>query len=324
MLLRIAILTALVASVFLPRAALAQRDSTRASLSRVEELMAMRLEDSGSTAKELSPAIVVSVRPAFEETRAWYPNAALSSLVRVFGSASLRSCEACMSPRTWVEEGRLEQVTTDLGTDEIVRLDERFRKDAPPARTAIWLDENAEGVSLRVIDLRNGRILVADNFDPMMTERARSYRTVTQTRELERRIRGDAITHTFVDMVMYPGQHFSLDWSEQWGDTNANLSGLSMSLFDPVLGVGGSYVRAVPSARNILVGGKVLMSLPSAAVSSVTGENTEVVDPILTGVFVLRVPISRSNYGVSFTASTNGRVGIGISLLNSSILPFLP
>jgi hypothetical protein len=95
-----------------PATALAQRDSTRASLSRVEELMAIRLEDTGSTPKELSPAIVVSVRPMFEETRAWYPNAALSSLVRVFGSASLRSCEACMTPRTWVEDGHLEQVTS--------------------------------------------------------------------------------------------------------------------------------------------------------------------------------------------------------------------
>lgn len=317
-------LGALLGGVILPGSAFAQRDSTRASLSRVEELMAMRLEDSGSTAKELSPAIVVSVRPAFEETRAWYPNAALASLVRVFGSSSLRSCEACMAPRTWVEDGHIEQVTTDLDLDEIVRLDERFRKDGPPARTAIWLDETSGGVSLRVIDLRNARILVADNFDPGMAERARTYDTVSRTRELERRIRGDSITHTFVDVIMYPGQHVSLDWSEQWGDSNTNLSGLSMSLFDPVLGVGGSYVRVVPSARNILVGGKVLMSLPSAAVSSLTGENTTVVDPLLTGVFLVRVPIARSNYGVSFSASTNGRVGVGISLLNSSFLPFLP
>ena len=323
MLLRLAIVAALL-GLALPRAALAQRESTRASLSRVEELMDMRLEDSGSTAKDLSPAIVVSVRPAFEETRAWYPNAALSSLVRVFGSSSLRSCEACMAPRTYVQDGHVEQITSDLSIDEIVLLDERYRKNAPPARTAIWLDETADGVSLRVVDLRNARILVADNFDPMMVERARTHMTTSLTRELERRVRGDAIAHTFVDIAMYPGQHLSLDWAEQWGDTNANMSGLSMSLFDPFLGIGGTYVRAVPSARNMLVGGKVLMSIPTAAVSSVTGENTQVIDPLLTGVFVVRYPIARSNYGICFTASTNGRVGVGISLLNSSILPFLP
>jgi hypothetical protein len=325
LLLRRALLTVLLlGSALLPRAAFAQRESTRGALFRLEELMAMRLEDSGNTSKELSPAIVVSVRPAFEETLAWYPNAALSSLVRVFGSASLRSCEACMAPRTWVEDGQMELVSSGLTTDEIVRLDERFRNDSPPARTAIWLDETTDGVSLRVIDLRNGRILVADNFDANLDERTRTTKTISLTRELERRVRGEGITHTFVDMTMYPGQHFSLDWTEQWGDRNANLSGLSVSLFDPVLGVGGTYVRAVPSARNLLVGGKVLMSLPSAAVTSITGENTEVIDPLLTGVFVVRYPIGSSNYGVSFTASTNGRVGVGISLLNSSFLPFLP
>jgi hypothetical protein len=229
-----------------------------------------------------------------------------------------------MSPRTWVEDGRLEQVTSDLSTDEIVKLDERYRHQAPPAKTAIWLDETAEGVSMRVIDLRTGRILVADNFDPMMFERERTQRTTSFTRELDRRIRGDSITHTFTDMTFYPGQHFSMDWNEQWGDTNKNLSGLTLSLFDPVMGVGGSYVRVVPSAQNMLIGGKVIMSVPSAAISSVTGENTEVIDPILTGVFVARYPIGKTNYGISFTASTNGRVGIGISLLNSSPLPFIP
>lgn len=310
--------------LLLPSTALAQRESTRAALSRVEEVMAMRLEDTGGTTRDLAPAIVVSVRPAFEETVAWYPGAALAALVRIFGTASLRSCEACMAPRTWVEDGRLEQVSGDLDTEEIVRLDERYRKDAPPARTAIWLDENAEGVSLRVLDLHNGRILLADNFDPLLTGRARTYRTTTLTRELERRRRGEALTHTFVDVTMYPGQHVSLDWSEQWGDTNANLSGLTLSLFDPLIGAGGHYARAVPSARNLLVGGKVIMSLPSAAVSSITGENTEVIDPLLTGVFLVRFPIPDSNFGISFTASTNGRVGVGISLLNSSVLPFLP
>lgn len=312
------------AFVVLPRAAFAQRETTRAALTRVEELMEMRLADSGRTAKELSPAIVVSLKPAFEETQSWYPAAALSSLTRVFGSGSLRACEGCMVPRTWVGEGRVEQSSSDLSIDEIVRLDERFRRDGPPARTAVWLDETIEGVSLRVIDLRNGRVLVADNFDPLMEERTRSYKTVSLTRELDRRVRGEAITHTFIDLTVYPGQHFSFDWVEQWGSTNRNISGLSLSLFDPVTGIGGTYVRVLPSAFNMLIGGKILMSLPTALVSSIAGENIEVIDPLLTGVFIVRFPIGHSNYAITFTASTNGRVGVGISLLNTSVLPFLP
>jgi hypothetical protein len=304
--------------------ALAQRDASREALSRLDEILALRLEDGGVGVKELLPAMVVSVNPAFEETRTWYPTEALATLVRVFGAAGLRACEACMAPRTYVQEGQLEQVSMNLGAAEITRLDEMSRGNSAPARTAIWLDETAEGVSLRIIDLHNSRILLAENFDAAMTGAARTRRNLSLVRELDRRARGDSITHAFVDVTVYPGQHISTDWVDQWGDTNANLSGFSLSLFDPVLGVGGAYYRVIPSAFNITVGAKVLMSVPTGLVRGIAGEDVEILDPLLTGVFMVRVPIARSNYGITFSASTNGRLGVGFSLMNVSLLPFLP
>ncbi|HVG63316.1 MAG TPA: hypothetical protein VNA24_32425 [Hyalangium sp.] len=304
--------------------ALAQRDASREALSRLDEILALRLEDGGVGVKELLPAMVVSVNPAFEETRTWYPTEALATLVRVFGAAGLRACEACMAPRTYVQEGQLEQVSMNLGAAEITRLDEMSRGNSAPARTAIWLDETAEGVSLRIIDLHNSRILLAENFDAAMTGAARTRRNLSLVRELDRRARGDSITHAFFDVTVYPGQHISTDWVDQWGDTNANLSGFSLSLFDPVLGVGGAYYRVIPSAFNITVGAKVLMSVPTGLVRGIAGEDVEILDPLLTGVFMVRVPIARSNYGITFSASTNGRLGVGFSLMNVSLLPFLP
>jgi hypothetical protein len=305
-------------------AALAQREASREALSRLDETLALRLEDGGVGVKDLLPAIVVSVNPAFEETRAWYPTEALATLVRVFGAAGLRACEACMAPRTYVQEGQLEQVTTSLGAAEITRLDETSRGSSAPARTAIWLDETADGVSLRIVDLHNSRILLAENFDAALTGSARTRRNLSLVRELDRRARGDSITHAFFDVTVYPGQHISLDWVDQWGDTNANLSGFSLSLFDPVLGVGGAYYRVIPSAFNLTVGAKVLMSVPTGLVRGIAGEDVEILDPLLTGVFMVRVPIARSNYGITFSASTNGRLGVGFSLMNVSLLPFLP
>ena len=316
---RLALLCAL-----LPTVALAQRDASREALSRLDEILALRLEDGGVGVKELLPAMVVSVNPAFEETRTWYPTEALATLVRVFGAAGLRACEACMAPRTYVQEGQLEQVSMNLGAAEITRLDEMSRGNSAPARTAIWLDETAEGVSLRIIDLHNSRILLAENFDAAMTGAARTRRNLSLVRELDRRARGDSITHAFFDVTVYPGQHISTDWVDQWGDTNANLSGFSLSLFDPVLGVGGAYYRVIPSAFNITVGAKVLMSVPTGLVRGIAGEDVEILDPLLTGVFMVRVPIARSNYGITFSASTNGRLGVGFSLMNVSLLPFLP
>ena len=310
--------------VLLPTAALAQREASRQALSRMDETLTLRLGEEGFTVKELLPAIVVSVNPAFEETRTWYPTEALATLVRVFGAAGLRACDACMAPRTYIQEGLVEQVSTNLGAAEIVRLDETSRGSSAPARTAIWLDETAEGVSLRIVDLDNSRILLAENFDAAMRGAARTRRNLALIRELDRRARGDSITHTFFDVTIYPGQHVSLDWTDQWGDTNANLSGFSLSLFDPVLGVGGAYYRVIPSALNISVGAKLLMSVPTSLVQGITGESVDLIDPLLTAVFMVRLPIARSNYGITFSASTNGRVGIGISLMNISLLPFLP
>jgi hypothetical protein len=316
---RLALLAAL-----LPAMALAQRDTSREALVRLEETLTLRMEQGSITLKDVTPAIVVSASPAFEESKAWYPAAALETLVRVFGSAALRSCEACMAPRLYVEEGRLEQFTTALGAPEIIRLDENARGQAPPARVAIWLDETPEGVSLRMIDLHNSRIVFVQNFDPGLTEMARTRRNFTLTEELERRARGDSLTHTFLDVTVYPGQHVSLDFVEQWGGTNENLAGLSLSAYDPLIGVGGAYYRVIPSAFNLMVGAKILMSVPNAVVTGISGQPADFLDPLLTGVFVARVPIASSNYGVTFTASTNGRIGIGISLMNITALPFLP
>ena len=50
----------------------------------------------------------------------------------------------------------------------------------------------------------------------------------------------------------------------------------------------------------------------------------DVLDPLVTVVGVARVPFGRSNYGGVVTVSTNGQVGIGISLLNISLLPVIP
>jgi hypothetical protein len=319
---RLALFAALVCLA--PSSALAEPGTSREALARLEESLAMRLEDGGFSARELSPAIVVSIRPAYEESKAWYPTAALATLGRVFGQASLRSCEACMAPRLYLDGARLEQVTADLVVVEITRLDAAGRGSAAPARTAVWLDETNEGVSLRVVDLANSHIVVAENFDPALKEAARTRKITSLARELDRRARGDSITQTFFDFAMYPGQHVSIDWTEQWGDTNANLSGVSLSAFDPVLGIGGAYYRVMPSAKNILVGAKIVLSLPTALVTSVTNQSTTVIDPLLTGVFVVRYPIGSSNYGVILTASTNGRVGIGVSLMNTTLLPFLP
>ena len=296
--------------------------ATREALDRLSESLQLRIDEGRLSADDVLPAIVVSTLPRYEESSSWFATGAVASLQRVFGTSGLRLCEACMAPRAWVGQGAMTYQTGAATLDEIVRLDERTRGTAQAARTAIWVDEQPGGISARIVDLHTGRIVFAQNIDPDLVEVANTERAYTLSAELEARARGDSTTQAFVDLVLYPGQHVSLDWTEQWGPTNRNLSGVTLSLVDPVVGVGAAHYHAI-DVLDALVGGKAIISLPTAAVRSFD-QGDDVIDPLLTIVGVARVPFGRSNYGGVVSLSTNGVLGIGVSLLNVSMLPIIP
>lgn len=298
-------------------------DATRAALDRVQEILELRLDDGLLAKEELLPAIVVSVAPRYTSSEGWYPAQALRVLAAALGDDGLRMCEACSSPRTFVAEGALVYQAGPVSLEEVARLDEAHRGDAAPARSAIWLDEQRGGVSIRIVDLRTARLMFAQNIDPTLVEVRNSGRLYSLSEELERRARGDDVMQAFIDVAVYPEQHVSLDWTDQWGKTNANLTGLSISVFDPLLGFGAAHYRRV-DVLDALIGAKVLVSMPTATARALGQGNIEITDPLVTAVGVLRVPFGRSNFGALLTASTNGRVGIGLSLLNFSLLPVLP
>lgn len=304
----------------------ADPQATRDALDRLEEVLELRLQDGRLRKQDVLPALLVSTRPRYVGSEGWFTTRAIEVLQGAFGTGSLRLCEACMVPRGHVGEGTLVYQSGPVGLDEIVLLDTQLRGPARAARSAIWIDETARGVTIRIVDLRNGNVLLARNVDPDLRENARSQRTYQLAAELERRARGDSLTQAFVDVAVFPSQHISFDWTDQFGARNQHLAGFTISLFDPVVGLGGNYAFATP-IFDTLVGGKLIVSLPTALVRAVGGnaaDGVDIVDPLLTGVFTVRVPIGRSNYGVLATASTNGRIGFGISLLNISPIPVLP
>jgi hypothetical protein len=304
---------------------LADSATTRDALDRLTEILDLRLEDGRLSAESLRPAVLVSATPRDSASQAWYTTRVIELLERNLGAGSLRLCEACMAPRAHVDAGQMTFQTGPVALDEVVRLDDQYRGKAEPARAAIWIDEQRGGVSVRFVDLRTGRVLFAQNVDPSLVEVQNTERMYTLTQELERRARGDSLTQAFVDLVFYPGQHISLDWTDQWGASNKNLSGFTLSVIDPVVGVGAVHYRNV-EPLHMTVGAKLIMSVPTAIVRAVgeSESDMEVLDPMLTGVGVLRVPFGRSNFGAVLSASTNGQVGVGISLLNISLLPVLP
>lgn len=299
----------------------AQRGETSDALERLRDVLEPVVQDGILTG--VSPIIVVSARPAFESTRAWFPTAAVVALGDAVGRANLRACEACMNPRATMRDGAMVYASGTLSLAEIMAIDTDMRGAAAPAMAAAWIDETDGGVALRIISLSTGRILFAENLDGQLKSRERTARTFRFTDDQERRLRGESLTHVAIDIGLLPGQHLSLDILDQFGDRNLDLAGVSVSVVDPFLGVGGAYYRVFPEAFNLTVGAQALIAIPTAA-GNALGLEGELIDPLLTGVIVIRWPIPHSGFGVLATASTNGTLTLGVSLLNVSFLPVLP
>lgn len=318
------LLTLLLAWVLGVSSAWAGPETTRASLDRLEELLARQIQTGQLDGAALAPALLVSAQPRTEATADWYGTAAIEVLQSALGPGSVRLCEACMAPRTTVGAGSVTVNVGPLTLNEIIALDDTLRGSSQPARSAIWLDEQPGGVSIRIVDLGSAQVRYARNVDPNLLEYKNTRRLYTLSDELERRARNDALTQAFVDVGFFPflTPHISLDWTDQWGATNANLSGITFTLVDPVVGLGAVHYRRI-KFLNTLVGAKLVVSIPTAIVSSLS-PGTEVFDPPFTAVGVVRVPFGRSNYGALATVSTNGAVTIGVSLLNISLLPVIP
>lgn len=317
------VLRAAIAALLLlgPWTALAGPDATRDALDRLQEILELRVDDGTLPQGDVLPAILVSATPRYEESLPWFGTRVLEVLRASLGP-DLRVCEACGAPRAFTGEGVLAWQAGPVGIEEVVRLDERFRGHATPARSAIWVEEHQRGVAVRIVDLRTAKVLFAQNIDPQLLETRRTQQTYTLAQELDRRARGDSLMQGFADFVVYPRVHISVDWTDQWGPRNGNLTGVSLSLVDPVLGLGLTHFQRVPLA-NALVGGKVLVSVPTGVARSF-GDTGEIIDPLLTGVGMVRVPFGRSNYGVTAAVTTNGTFGLGVSLLNVSVLPVIP
>lgn len=306
-------------------AALAQRAATEQALERVEESLAPQVDEGSLSPDGVGPILLVGATPAFEETRAWFPAAALETAIRVFGASAVRLCEACMSPRVRSERGRLEH-NTALSLPEIARVDRELRGKGAPARSALWLEETPGGVAVRLVSLDNGQVLFAGNFDGAQRERTRTTEVYNATLEVGRRLRGESLTHLLLDAAVVPGQHISLDVVEQFGARNEHMAGVTFSLFDPVAGVGGAYYYVIQPAWNLTIGAQAIVSMPTALVNALQsdGDTVELIDPLLTGVLVARLPIPSTSFGLVAMVSTNLTFAAGITMSNIAFLPFLP
>lgn len=326
------LIVAFLMAIFWQFSAYAERQRTAESFLRLEEILRDQVESRALNAGDTFPIIIVRAVPSYEDSRNSFVHRSIQSLRGAFGPSNVRYCEGCSASHSKIRESGLEVISPDSMTlADISDFDTAMRGATPPAQTAWWLIENADGITVRGVSLSSGRVVFAQNISPNLTAQLRTQRNYTASKDLLRRHRGDSLTHAVVDLAVYPSQHIAIDFLEQWGSYNQRFFGVSASLIDPVLGLGASYGEAFPNLMNAMLGGKLLMSVPTALIRSLTrnlggGAPTELIDPLLTLVGVARVPmpIFDGNYAVNLFVSTNGKVGIGVSTLNTSFLPVLP
>jgi hypothetical protein len=327
------ILVAVVLCLVTTTTALAQRASTDGGLARAREAILEAQRDGGVPTDVV--VLLVSAKPAYVETRASFPAAAAAVLVDVFGSGRVRACEACMNPRVVEGTAGVRYDTGETTLADVLALDAATRGPAPAARLGAWLDETPTGVALRLVDLADGSVLLSRHLEPGLDTVIRSARQVTVTEDIRRRLRGDSLTHVHWNLGLYPGQHLSLELLDQFGPTRADLAGLSLTLLNPLLGVGGAYQRIFPEAWNLAVGGKVIVGIPGLVVEALNQQLDSDINlaTIIGGPVTLmataQLPIFDTNYAVFAFAGVHvpsflPSAGIGISLLNVHVLPILP
>jgi len=324
---------ALAVALFGARPAFAQRATTDGALARAREALQQAQRD-GAVPVDVF-VLLVSARPAFADTRASYPAAAAAVVVDVFGARQVRACDACMNPRLVEGPRGLRYDTGELTLTDVLALDAAARGSAPGARLGIWLDETPAGVALRVVDLGTGGLLLARHLEPGLSTLQRSARHVTVTEDIQRRLRGDSLTHVHWNLGLYPGQHVGLELLDQFGPERRELAGLSLTLLNPLAGVGGAYHHVFPEAWNVAIGAKVIVGIPGLVIETIndqTGSDadfTAFIGGPVTAMATAQLPIFDTNYAVFAFAGLHlprfsPTVGVGVSLLNVHVLPILP
>ena len=304
----------------------AQNILTLDALARLEEILTQKLETQEINLADHGPVLLIEAKPFYQDSLSSFRSAVLKSITNVFTQGSVRDCQRCEKPYVYEFQGRLIHSTGHLDFQEIRNLDQMIRGTQVAAKSAMWVQETRNGVSLNMVNLYTGQVVFAQNITPELEWTQRSRANFTRSEIYAMRARGERISHAFMDAGGMVGGHWSFDWSEQWGVSNRNLTGFTISLITPILGVGVNYGRIFPNLWNASLGGKFMLSIPSLLVNNLSkGRTSEVIDPLVTFMGFARIPFTpRSNFGGFIFVTSSAKLGIGISTFSINLLPVAP
>ena len=292
--------------------ALALQPATIDNLQALEDKLREHVEDGYLQTEDLTPLTLIEVSGDTEDAKA-LTNAILHSLGQAL-NVPILMCEACQATYR-------QTATESIYSNGIVEIDDVkrvYEKQKSMPKAAAWVRFNRSSISIRIVSMETSRVLFADTVDTSIDWSGRSIQSFSRSREAERSARGDAIVHGQIDFSpIGHGTHMGYSLMQQWGDSNQYLSGLSVNLTDPLLGIGLNTFKVFPEFNNMLMGGKFLISIPSALSSALSKSSSNALNQSpYTLVAMVKYPMFRNEpakYLVNAYISTNANFGIGIT-----------
>lgn len=292
---------------------------TQSDLSILEDTLRSRFEDEGGLKKAIFPMLLATPVHHWTESKADFAAGVTRILTRVAGAAdAIIACTECDTWRLHVSaQNQLEIHNGELSLNELATLRKILKYGE--AHSMALVRETPTGVEMKVISIEDGRILfytLADSSKNL--DDATPY--LNYARERDRRLSGESLSYVFVNMGLYPQGLFQLEFVEQWGDRNQHISGIGLSLFNPVFALGAVYHYMFPRIRKLHVSGSFYYPLQNAladAAGSNDGPSSSFV-----GQAMIQYAFANS-YAVFASVNSEGSLSLGFNFYNPLFMPFV-
>lgn len=298
--------------------AFALSESTQADLAVMEDALRFAVDKNPKAIDEWFPCLVAPPQPYWQKSQSDFAGAVWQILKNSFpqNQKDLLSCPECSESRSFVgHDGRLSIQQGELTAVDLHHL--RAQPNYQRARALLTTKETATGIELRITSLSHGEVLfykLADHRQSL----EQAVQPLRLAKELERRESGKALSYVFIDWGWTPKMMFQVEFLEQWGARNQNLSGLVLSFLEPTGAIGGTYRYLLPYNRRLNLSASVFVTLESLTKSSSNKQSPWA----MVSQGMAQYAFS-GNYAVFGSINSKGAVSVGITFLNPVLFPFL-
>lgn len=307
------------ATLLFPASAFAMLGQTFSDLNILEDAIRTRLEDESGLSKAMFPMLLATPLHHWKESRADFAAGVTKTLTSVAGPENpIIACTDCDAWRVNVSRSSHLQIHNgELSLSELAGL--RSVPKYGEARSMAVVRETPAGVEMKVISIEDGRILfyaLADSSRNL--DDATPY--LNYARERDRRLNAESLSYVFVNMGVYPDGLFQLEFVEQWGSYNQHISGIGLSLFNPVFSLGVVYHYMFPRLKRLHLSGALYYPLQNA-LADAASEDEELADSFV-GQAMIQYAFANS-YAVFASVNSEGTLSLGMNFYNPLFLPFV-